>query len=160
MGHLNFHVSPSNPTHMHALSAQDPASEYSCICRVFSAPERMVSLVRKDLQSSAHLELITWNLSRLAGYKDVPVSPSITSLVSTPLFDNGNSMPAATLPQPESPCYHPMSRRSFSAPNLDETLNKYYSSYDLSSCSWPSRQSHGRSPWLATHPSHHPSGGC
>lgn len=68
---------------------------------------------------------------RLAGYKDVPVSSHITSLVSMPLFDSNS-------PAQSGPMVHAsqrrryLARRSYSAPSLEQAISLHSGVSDTS----------------------------
>ena len=90
------------------------------------------------------------SLCRLGTYRDVPVSSRITSLMSMPLFDSEVLAQAEDMTPPASPNQQSMTRRIFSAPDLEYTVRRYLDEEACSSFSGPNASIEGAAICMGT----------
>ena len=90
-------------------------------------------------------------LCRLGTYRDIPVSSRITSLMSMPLFDSEVLAQAEDMTPPASPSQQSMTRRIFSAPDLEYTVRRYLDEEACSSFSGPTATIEGEAACMGTH---------
>ena len=82
-------------------------------------------------------------LCRLGACRDIPLSSRITSLMSMPLFDSEMLAQAEDITPPVSPTQHSITRRIFSAPDLEYTVRRYLDEEACSNFSGPTASIEG-----------------